>query len=192
MAAHPFSAIELTLPAALAGTAGRLDRSPSELVVELFDEHAAALLRSIRNSGLDAAAAEDVLQETFVALYQHLVRDRPRTNLPGWLFQVASNLSRREQRRRRRGIRLASWHEAPAARLVAPEPTPADRLEICEAERRVQAAIGDLSARDQRCLRLRAQGLQYRDIAKALGLSLGSVAKSVARALAHLATAAKG
>lgn len=192
MAAHPLPTIELALPATLAGPADAVDLSPSDLVVLLFDEHAAALLRYIRNSGLDAAAAEDVLQETFVALHKHLLLGRPRVNLPGWLFQVAQNLSRREQRRRRRGIRLMPWNEAPAARLVDPDPTPADRFENREAGRRVQAAVGELSLRDQRCLRLRAEGLRYRDIAKTLGMSLGSVAKSVTRALAHLSTAAKG
>jgi RNA polymerase sigma-70 factor (ECF subfamily) len=36
---------------------------------------------------------------------------------------------------------------------------------------------------------LRAEGLAYRDIAKALGISLGSVAKSLNRALLRLTRA---
>ena len=41
-----------------------------------------------------------------------------------------------------------------------------------------------------RCLR--AEGLTYRDIARTLGVSLGSVAKSMVRAIARLAAADVG
>jgi RNA polymerase sigma-70 factor (ECF subfamily) len=43
--------------------------------------------------------------------------------------------------------------------------------------------------RDQRCIHLRAEGLCYRDIAKTLGVSLGSVAKSIVRAIDRLSAA---
>jgi RNA polymerase sigma-70 factor (ECF subfamily) len=161
-------------------------------VAALFDEHAPALLRYIRSVGIEPAAAEDVLQDTFVALHRHLALDRPRSNLAGWLFQVAHNLARRELRRRRRGVRPLPWTDAPMGRLVDPEPTPETRLVEGETGRRVRAAVNNLPARDQQCLRLRAEGLRYRDIAAVLEMSLGSVAKSVARSLAYLATAARG
>ena len=43
-----------------------------------------------------------------------------------------------------------------------------------------------LPERDRRCLFLRAEGVRYRDIAHQLGISLGSVANAIARALARL------
>ncbi|MGE3179719.1 MAG: RNA polymerase sigma factor [Vicinamibacterales bacterium] len=49
-----------------------------------------------------------------------------------------------------------------------------------------------LPDQDRRCLYLRAEGLRYREIARTLGISLGAVAKSVARGLARLTTADKG
>ena len=42
--------------------------------------------------------------------------------------------------------------------------------------------------RDRRCLYLRAEGLSYRDIARTLDISLGSVAKSLTRAVTRLTT----
>jgi RNA polymerase sigma-70 factor, ECF subfamily len=42
---------------------------------------------------------------------------------------------------------------------------------------------------DQCCLSLRAEGLRYREIARVLGISLGSVANSLERTLSRLARA---
>ena len=39
---------------------------------------------------------------------------------------------------------------------------------------------------DQHCLRLRAEGLRYREIAEVLGMSLGAVSISLTRSLARL------
>lgn len=162
------------------------------LVVALFDAHAPALLRCIRGFGLDTATAEDVLQETFVALHRHLQQRRPRSNMVGWLFQVSQNLSRREHRRRRRGVQAVAWSDAATDHLVDPHPSPELRFLEHESGRLARAAVRALPDRDQECLRLRAEGLRYRAIASALGISLGSVAKSVSRGLAHLSAAAKG
>jgi RNA polymerase sigma-70 factor (ECF subfamily) len=52
----------------------------------------------------------------------------------------------------------------------------------------MRAALGALSPRDRQCLSLRAEGLRYRDIARVLGMSLGGVAKAIARAIDHLSS----
>jgi RNA polymerase sigma-70 factor (ECF subfamily) len=46
-----------------------------------------------------------------------------------------------------------------------------------------------LPEQDQCCLTLRAEGLRYREIARVLGISVGSVANSLARALGRLSRA---
>ena len=51
---------------------------------------------------------------------------------------------------------------------------------------RLAAAVNALPDRERRCLQLRAEGLRYREIARVLGLSLGTVANAMARALARL------
>jgi len=43
-----------------------------------------------------------------------------------------------------------------------------------------------LPSNDQACLRLRAEGLRYREIAEIVGISLGSVSNSLARSLERL------
>jgi len=52
--------------------------------------------------------------------------------------------------------------------------------------------IRALPARDRHCLFLRAEGLRYRDIAETLGMSLGGVAKSLARSVTRLMNADRG
>jgi RNA polymerase sigma-70 factor (ECF subfamily) len=51
----------------------------------------------------------------------------------------------------------------------------------------LRAVLQVLPERDRQCVALRAEGLRYRDIASTLGISLGAVAKSMARAMARLA-----
>ena len=51
---------------------------------------------------------------------------------------------------------------------------------------RLRAVLRALPEPDQHCLRLRAEGLRYREIAEVLGMSLGAVSISLTRSLARL------
>lgn len=186
MSADASLSIDLALPARELARASDSARADAARVIALFDQHAAAVFRCLRGCGLDRAAAEDALQETFVALHRHLRLGRPETNLQGWLFQVAQNLARRERRRRGRGVQTTPWEAAPAARLADPAPSPEARVLRREDTRRLRRAFAGLPARDRDCLRLSAEGRRYREIAALLGISLGSVAKSIARSIASL------
>ena len=66
---------------------------------------------------------------------------------------------------------------------VDPAANPEDRLSETDEQRRLQRVLSALPERDRRCVLLRVEGLKYRDIAAALGISLGAVAKSMARAV---------
>ena len=62
-------------------------------IIGLFDQMRGRMLRYALSFGLPIADAEEILQEAFLALYQHLLRGRPRDSLSGWLFRVTHNLS---------------------------------------------------------------------------------------------------
>jgi len=167
---------------AASGTPNGIDAS----VLALFDRCAPSLLRYVASFGLNAAETEDVVQETFLALFRHLHLGRERTNLTGWLFQVAHNLAlkRRQQALRRGWTRPA---DQPAFdRRLDPAPDPEEQLLREERRRRLRAVFDALPDRERRCLCLRAEGLTYRDIAKALSVSLGSVSKALTRAVTRL------
>lgn len=155
-------------------------------VLALFDRSAASLLRYVGSFGLNAEETEDVVQDTFLALFRHLYLGRDRTNLTGWLFQVAHNLAlKRRQQAIRHYRNLSAGAPSPDHRLD-PAPDPEERFLRDERRRRLRAVFDALPDRERRCLFLRGEGLTYREIAKALRVSLGSVSKAVARAVTRL------
>jgi|KBSSwiStaDraftv2_1062776.scaffolds.fasta_scaffold17092_5 RNA polymerase sigma-70 factor (ECF subfamily) len=177
-------ALELPLPALLPSRASALQSAQRD-VLALYDEHAPPLLRYARSFGLTGEAAEDVVQDVFVALFRHLVLDRPRHNLTGWLFRVTRNLSLK-QRRRSGASTPDLFADLLIERLVDPADTPEERMAFEQRARRLRSVVRALTPRDRQCVYLRSEGLSYREIAGALGMSLGGVAKSLARALARL------
>ena len=180
-------ALELPLPAVLSDRAAQLDAAQRD-VLSLYDEHALPLLRYARAFGLSDEAAEDVVQDVFVALFRHLVLDRPRHNLAGWLFRVTRNLSLK-QRRRAGASATDRFTSLLLERLVDPADTPEERMAFDQRSHRLRSVVRALTPRERHCIYLRSEGLSYRQIAGALGMSLGGVAKSLARALGRLARA---
>ena len=61
-----------------------------------------------------------------------------------------------------------------------------ERMADAERQERWMRVLQALPERDRQCVLLRAEGMTYRDIAAALDVSLGTVAKSMTRALARL------
>jgi RNA polymerase sigma-70 factor, ECF subfamily len=158
-------------------------------VLALFDRCAPSLQRYVSSFGLTAEETEDVIQDVFLSLFHHLRLGRSRSHLKGWLFQVAHNRALKLRSRIQRHRALACCDDAAIAAYADPAPGPESRLAEHQRRRRLLSVVNALPERDRRCLILRAEGLGYRDIAKALGLSLGGVAKIVTRAIARLASA---
>lgn len=162
----------------------------AEFVVQLFDELRRPLLRYVLTLGLALEDAEEVVQEAFLALFQHLGRGRSRSNLRGWLFRVAHNLGLERRLATRREASAASLDDLASMLPDTAAENPEQQLASAQRAHRLQAAFGALAEQDRWCLALRAEGLRYRDIARVLGISLGSVAGSLARSLARLSRAA--
>jgi RNA polymerase sigma-70 factor (ECF subfamily) len=155
-------------------------------VLALFDRYERALLRYGWSLGLSPTDAEDVVQDAFFALFQHLRQGKSRENLPGWLFHVVRNLSAK----RRQRLRLDVWSAADVgSEPIGLDHDPEALMVEAERRRRWRLVLRAMPDRDRRCLLLRAEGLRYRDIASALGVSLGSVAKSITRGISRLVSA---
>jgi RNA polymerase sigma-70 factor, ECF subfamily len=185
---NPESTLDLSLLSVESPAAAT--RAADQDVLLLFDRHAASLLRYVGSFGLRADEAEDVVQEVFLALFRHLLLDRSRRNLTGWLFQVSHNLALKQRRRIQRRV-TTSWDEG-VDQPVDPAPNPEAQLSQHERRQRLMPVIRALPPRDRRCLLLRSEGLRYRDIADTLGMSLGGVAKSLARSIARLVHVDRG
>jgi len=187
---------------ALAREAAPTERTsprPSPLereVVDLFDRLRVRLLRYTFGFGLPVQDAEEIVQEVFLSLFQHLQRGKSRENLPGWVFRVAHNLALK----RRASLNLeGSSAGSPVGAGFAqeadvcadPAPNPEDQLATNQTQRRLLAVFRALPEQDRRCLALRAEGLRYREIGQVLGVSLGAVAQSLSRSLARLTNASE-
>jgi RNA polymerase sigma-70 factor (ECF subfamily) len=160
-------------------------------IVGLFDQMRGPLLRYSLGFGLSAPDAEEVVQEVFLALYRGLGGGMCRDGLRGWLFRVAHNLSlkRRLALSRRSGDWAAGGAESESLQIADPQPNPEDQLAFRQRQGRLRSVLNALPETDRECLYLRAEGLRYREIAEVLGISVGSVANSLTRALARLSAA---
>jgi RNA polymerase sigma-70 factor, ECF subfamily len=155
-------------------------------VIELFDQLRDGLLRYVMSFGLDVYDGEDVIQEVFLSLFRHLRLGRSRANLRGWVFRVAHNQALKHRQRTRRQPAKNGAAEGALEGHLDPAANPEEVLAKDQQQKRLLQVVAALSDTDQRCLRLRAEGLRYREIADVLDVSLGAVAKSLARSLERL------
>ena len=141
---------------------------------DLFRQHGAAVYRFALVLVRQHQDAEDVVQETFMKLLQHLQSGGNTDNLRGWLFTVAAHAARDRQRRRIRWLPWTLKAEPSSAPPVLPDEDGRYRA--------LRDALRGLSDRDRLLLALRAQGLSYREIAAASGIRESSVGQLLARA----------
>ncbi|MEO8051222.1 MAG: sigma-70 family RNA polymerase sigma factor [Acidobacteriota bacterium] len=157
----------------------------------LFDQMQDKLLRYLLSLGLPIPDGEEVVQEVFLALFQHLQRGKPRRNLRAWVYQVAHNLAIKRYLAERRVRQNLVDSSALSADLFFADDAlnPEDQLARNQRHVRLQNVFQALPERDRRCLALRAEDLTYREIAQILDMSLGAVALSLGRSLARLTRA---
>jgi RNA polymerase sigma-70 factor, ECF subfamily len=167
--------------------------SPENEVAALFDELRDRLLRYLLAIGLSAHDGEEIIQESFLLLFQHLRNGKSRQNLRGWIFRVARNLALKQRSANQLHVRrVIEFDETLLEQHVDPNSNPEEELQSRVRQTRLLAVVRALPEQDRSCLAMRAEGLRYREIAEALGISLGSVAASMARSLARLGRADGG
>jgi RNA polymerase sigma-70 factor (ECF subfamily) len=166
-----------------------LSAKPSEIereVMELFEQHRGPLLRYMLSFEIPLPDAEEVVQEVFLSLFRHLQLGKSRRSLRGWIFRVAHNLALKQLCANQRSHAKTISDEAIAEEQPDPSPDPEEHLSSAQRRHRLMAVVSALPEADQGCLRLRAEGLRYREIAAVLGMSLGAVSLSLTRSLARL------
>jgi RNA polymerase sigma-70 factor (ECF subfamily) len=159
-------------------------------VTSLFDRFRNPLLRYLWNLGLTLPDGEEILQDVFLSLFQHLDRGKPLYDARGWLFRVAHNLALKRRGRSRRdseGREQAGVEDL----AVDPAPNPEDRLASSQTQQRLMAVVRALPEQDRRCLFLRAEGLRYSEIAGILDMSPAAISLSLSRSLARLVRSAE-
>jgi RNA polymerase sigma-70 factor, ECF subfamily len=187
MNVHPSGAIaELSFPGTAASSSSSSAPDIQIEVMALFDQFRNPILRYALSFGIPAHDAEEVTQEVFLSLFQHLRLGKSRRNLRGWIFRVAHNLALKHRHANQISRDTITSDRAIAEEQLDPSPDPESQLSFAQRKRRLLATVNALSEADQYCLRLRAEGLRYREIAAVLGISLGAVSISLTQSLARL------
>src|SRR5882757_5711374 len=156
----------------------------------LVERHSRSVFRlAFRMTG-NEQDAEDVVQESFLRAYRQLGRFESRANFGTWLYRIVSNCSvdlMRSKQARHDQVRGDSIDDAavelPDANLAGP-----DRLaQSAEIDRRVQAALRELSPLERAAFTLRHyEGRSIDEISTALGLGTSAAKHSVFRAVKKL------
>ncbi len=162
------------------------DTSLRRMILEYYDREQVALRRYLAFLRVDRETSQEIVQESFLKLHEHLAAGGDRSNLRAWLYRVAHNLARNAQ---------TSWHvrktdsladAAGAGDPAASELSVEEALLAGERLTRVRQAMDQLTPAQKQCLVLRAQGLKYREIADVLNLSVSTVGENVQRGLEKL------
>lgn len=140
----------------------------------------------------DSATAEDLAQDTFIKVLNHIDKYRPEFKFSSWLFKIANNVAIDHLRRRQLDtISMdGSPNAATAADVEATSFDIADKsesaLEVMEAKElgsAIERAIGSLRPEYRSCIMLRhVEGRSYEEIAATLDLPLGTVKTYIHRA----------
>lgn len=154
---------------------------------EIVGRYQRAVYRVAYGLTRNPSDADDLAQETFLRAYRALGRFRTAEPLYPWLARIATNLAYSLHRARRRRPETALEPLVEAGQQWGVEVDPGE--EVADRERRDQLdrAFAELKPEHQAVLVLRAvQELSYEEIAKALGVPVGTVMSRLSRARADL------
>lgn len=158
--------------------------SDSELQ-RLFARHSSSLCRYLNMYLKDHSLSMDIVQESFVRMAE-LMKHSTIQDFDAYLYRVAKNLMidhfREQKARPSMVISDEQWQEIPA-QVKSLEATAIREQQLSQ----IQAIIQTLPKRTQAIFRLhREEGLTQTEVAQLLNISLSTVEKHLANALAVL------
>ena len=180
---------------------------------ELLDRHGPAMVRVALAYVPSRAVAEEVVQETWVAVLRGIDGFAGRSSLKTWIFRILTNLAMKSGARERRSVPFAALAAAEdtGEPVVDPErflpadharypghwvippvrwPTPEEGLLAGELRTVVAAAIGALPVAQRTVLALRdVEGWAAEEVCAALELSAGNQRVLLHRARSRVRTA---
>jgi RNA polymerase sigma-70 factor (ECF subfamily) len=155
-----------------------------EQVSQAYLEWREDVYRYLLTLGLHPPQAQEATQEVFMRLYVTLLqKEETIRNQRAWVFRVAHNL----------GLTIRLKESAtvpfdPDLEATLPDRARGAESNLMEREKllRMHRAVESLSPQQRQCLHLRAEGLRYREIADAAGVTISTVAEFLRRAVTRL------
>ncbi|MBX7120338.1 MAG: sigma-70 family RNA polymerase sigma factor [Gemmatimonadaceae bacterium] len=140
----------------------------------------------------DSTAAEDLAQDAFIKVLNHIDKYRPEFKFSSWLFKIANNIAIDHLRKRTvdtismdgsPNAVSATEVEATSFELADEGENALDELTARELGSAIEQAIGKLRPEYRNCIMLRhVEGRSYEEIAATLDLPLGTVKTYIHRA----------
>ena len=157
--------------------------------VELVNRYRNRLINFVFRFVGSSEEAEDIVQDTFVKLYQKKDYYRPISAFSTWIFTIASNLAKTELRKRkRRKVSYLSQIGMEEKDFDIPVEDTTDEETVGEyTESQIQDAIQSLQLHFRTALILRdIEELSYEEISKILDVPLGTIKSRINRARLQL------
>jgi RNA polymerase sigma-70 factor (ECF subfamily) len=140
----------------------------------------------------DTATAEDLAQDTFIKVLNHIDKYRSEFKFSSWLFKIANNVAIDHLRRRQLdtismdgspNASTAADVEATSFDIADKSESALDEMAAKELGSAIERAIGALRPEYRSCIMLRhVEGRSYEEIAATLDLPLGTVKTYIHRA----------
>lgn len=171
----------------------RVQQGQDESFAELVRRYQPALFRVARSRLGRNDWAEDVVQETFLAVFKSCDSYNPRYSFRTWLWTILLNQCRAHYQRRMRGVPVEPLDEKREQSLApaADDEQAASPLSALLAKERAAALetlLGRLSTVQADALRLRFfAGLKFHEIAEAMPCSLNTAKARVRIGLERMA-----
>lgn len=163
------------------------DRNAFDELVQRHQRSMVSLIGSLTGPGVDA---EDIAQEVFVRAWRSLGGFRGDSTFRTWLHRIAVNLARSHQSRAGRWRRMFASGAGGDTReddTVARAPDPGNLEEDVLLRHAIDTALAALPEELRLAVVLRdVQGLDYREIARTLGVPIGTVESRIFRARQRL------
>lgn len=140
----------------------------------LYERYERPLFGFLRRQLDDAAEAEDVLHEAFLAVLREREKGRTARSFKAWLFEVARHLCLNRVRTRKRSAN-ATDGVAQVVELSAPALQPEEVLAHRQTAEALKVAVTKLPPTLSELYHLRAGGLSYEELAEVLGIPIGTV-----------------
>lgn len=169
------------------------DVSSYQKIYDLFSRKILNFIYRMVNS---VEEAEDLTQETFVAVFQKLASLKDNTKFEPWLFRIARNfVYQRYRSRPPSSVSLDALDEDGQliTQLVDERKTPDESFESEELEKVIQDVVTDLPTKYREVFVLSAlRHMSYQEIAEIVGRSLPSVKTDIHRARLEVRKRVKG
>lgn len=157
---------------------------PKPAFSELMNRYECRLVNFLNRYTGNRETAENLVQETFLRIYNNRNEYEPSAKFKTYIYRIATNLAidefRKKNRRKEELVDDFSQSESSS-------PNPHEKVEIGDRAERVRAGLMKLDEKHRAVIVMKwFDGMKYEQIAKVLGISVGTVKSRVHYALKQL------